>query len=68
MGQQREMKYISMILAEKIISILEESGAKDTEKLASLEVAKAMVPFLAGGVLSPVGRAPDGTPDTENVA
>jgi hypothetical protein len=47
------MKYISIILAEKIISISEESGAKTTEKLASLEVAKAVVPFLSGGVLCP---------------
>jgi hypothetical protein len=45
------MKYISMVLADKILSILEESGAKGSEKHAALEIVRALVPFTPGGVM-----------------
>ena len=58
-----QKRYISLILAEKVISILEDSGAKQSEKFAALEVARAMVPFLSGGVL---GHEMDDPLDGEN--
>ena len=39
-------KLISLILAEKILSILSESGATEIEKLAALDAAKAIIPVL----------------------
>lgn len=42
------MKYLSLILAEKIIEMLDESGATEVQKLAALDAAKAIVPVSAG--------------------
>ena len=42
------MKYLSLILAEKVIEILEESGATEVQKLAALDIARAIVPASKG--------------------
>ena len=42
------MKYISMALADKILQLLEESGASEAEKLVALDVARAVVPVSVG--------------------
>jgi hypothetical protein len=34
------------LLAEKIVEVLEESGASETERHVALEIAKALVPIL----------------------
>lgn len=39
-------RHISIVLAEKIISILEESGASEAERHVALAVARAMIPVL----------------------
>lgn len=42
--------HISMILAEKILTLLEESGAAEIEKLAALDIARSVVPVSPGSV------------------
>ena len=37
-------RYLSLILGEKIIALLDESGATETEKLCALGVAQSLVP------------------------
>ncbi len=39
-------QHISLLIAEKIVKVFEESGASEAERHAALEVAKAMVPVL----------------------
>jgi hypothetical protein len=38
------MKYISMILANEILDVLEQSGASEVEKLAALQIALTCPP------------------------
>jgi len=42
--------HISIILAEKILTILNESGASEPEKMVSLDIAKSLVPVTAGSL------------------
>ncbi len=44
------MKYLSMILAEKLLQVLDESGASEIQKLVALQVARAVVPVSTGSV------------------
>jgi hypothetical protein len=44
------MKYIALALAEKIIGLLDESGATEVEKLAALRAALSVVPTTEGPV------------------
>ena len=37
---------IALVLADRILEILEESGASEAERYCALEVAKAIVPVL----------------------
>jgi hypothetical protein len=46
------MKYISMILADKIIKLLEDSGASESQKMAALQIARAVVPVSDGSSCS----------------
>ena len=39
-------RQISLLLADRIIELLQESGASEAEKHAALEVARAVVPVL----------------------
>lgn len=41
-------KYISLILAEKIVQLLDESGATEVQKVAAIEAARAIIPTTAG--------------------
>ena len=41
-----KQQYLSLILAERIIEVFEESGASEPEKYAALDVARALVPVL----------------------
>ena len=50
---------IGMALAERILTLLEESGAKEIEKLAALDIAKAAVPVAAGSLASKTQDALD---------
>ncbi len=38
---------VSIVLAEKIMDLFEESGATELERLAALEICKALVPVTA---------------------
>ena len=39
-------RQISFVLAERILELLEESGASEPEKYAALEAARAVIPVL----------------------
>lgn len=39
-------RHISLLLADRILDLLEESGASETEKHAALAVVRAIVPVL----------------------
>jgi hypothetical protein len=39
-------RHISLVLADRILDVLEESGATEAEKYCALDVAKAIVPVL----------------------
>jgi hypothetical protein len=43
MAMQKEVA-ASVSLAERIINLLEESEASDTEKISAMKIAKAMLP------------------------
>ena len=42
----QEARHISIILGEKILELLVQSGASETERHAALDVARAIVPVL----------------------
>lgn len=44
---------LPLIAAEKIIGLLDESGATEAEKLAALEIARCLVPHSIGGCAQP---------------
>jgi hypothetical protein len=44
------VRYLSLILAEKIVALLDESGATECQKLAALDAAKAIVPVSLGAI------------------
>jgi hypothetical protein len=54
-------RHISILLAEKIIQALEESGASEAEKHVALEVVKALVPVLPNASFSVEANAIDGS-------
>jgi hypothetical protein len=54
-GQPR---YLSLLVAERIIEVLNESGASEAEKHVALEVAKAMVPVLPNASCSAEANDP----------
>lgn len=39
-------RHISLLLADQIIDILQDSGASEAEKYSALDVARAVVPVL----------------------
>jgi hypothetical protein len=39
-------RHISLMLADRILELLQESGASEAERYCALEVAKAIVPVL----------------------
>jgi hypothetical protein len=39
-------RHISLVLAERILDLMEESGASETEKHAALGAARALIPVL----------------------
>lgn len=41
-------RHISILLAEKILGMLEESGASEAERHVALEIARAIVPVFPG--------------------
>lgn len=43
------MAHISVILAEKILALLEESGASDCEQGAALGIVRLLQPFQPNG-------------------
>jgi hypothetical protein len=45
-------RHISMVLGERILALLEESGASETERHAALDVARAIVPVLPNAACS----------------
>ena len=45
-------RYITLILGEKILHLLDESGVTEVEKLSALAVARAVVPVSVGSVSS----------------
>lgn len=54
-----KVQHISLVLAERIIDLLAESGASEAEKHVALEVAKAMVPVLPNASCSAEANADD---------
>ena len=44
--------HICLILAEKIIKVLEESGATEVERLTAVDIARAMVPVSSASLHS----------------
>ena len=50
-------RHISLVLADRILDILEESGASETEKYAALEAARAIVPVLPNASCSIEARS-----------
>jgi hypothetical protein len=46
MAVTRQQGHISVVLANRILEVLEDSGATEPEKYAALEVARAVVPVL----------------------
>ena len=45
-------RYMPLLLAEKIIELLNESGASEAEKHAALGVVRAVVPVLPNALCS----------------
>ena len=39
-------QHISLLIAEKILRVFEESGASEAEKYAALDVVRSLVPVL----------------------
>ena len=52
------MKYLSLILAEKIIELLDESGANEVQKLAALDAARAIVQVSDGSLSASADDSP----------
>jgi hypothetical protein len=44
------MNCLSWILAEKIVSMLQDSGASEIEQLAAIDAARAIVPVMQGSM------------------
>jgi hypothetical protein len=49
-------RYLALMLAERILEMLEESGASEAERHAALEAAKAFVPVLPNAACSVESR------------
>ena len=45
-----ETKLLPLILAERIVDLLNDSGASEAEKLVAVAVVKALIPILPGSV------------------
>jgi hypothetical protein len=44
------VKYIALLLAERVVELLDQCGASEVEKLAALHAALAVVPTTQGTV------------------
>ena len=47
---------MTMELADRIVSLLDESGATEVEKLAAIDIAKYLVPLSRGCTASEASR------------
>lgn len=45
-------------MAERIMALFEESGATQVERLAALDVARALVPVCGGSLIEPSEQGP----------
>ena len=56
---------LSMLLAEQILRLLDDSGAREVEKLAALDIARAIVPVSLGSLHSKT-QGQEASPDGES--
>ena len=53
-------RHISIVLAERIVELLQESEASEAQRLMALDVAKVLVPVLPKASYSPEANPVDG--------
>jgi hypothetical protein len=56
-GTVTGQRHISLVLADRILLLFEESGASEAERLSALDVVRALVPVLPNASCS--GEATD---------